>query len=447
MITIVVTRRGAELPRTPEVLRRVQAELTVKPFSPQNPFTRPFAVYADAPHALVTPLHWARAAFPDATWVDRRPEPARAHLEFRGALREDLQQPAAVAAVLQSLRDTGGAVLCAKVGQGKTTMALNVASRLGVKTLVLVHTSTLKEQWKERIAQFLPGARVTEVQGAKSDTSGDVVVAMIQTLMRRQIAFDDVGCSIHDESHHAPAECFSKVLFGLNARYTIGLTATPRRKDRLERLITWFLGPIAFTTSRTAATSTEVRVVTYTGPRYAEAPPTNRRGDTDFTAIVSAIADDEQRTRRVVEEAAAAVRGGRDVLVLSHRRAHCLRVCEVLRARGVDAATYLGGDKAVPTSRVIVATYALTSEGFDCPRLSALVLATPASDVEQACGRVMRGQAAADALIVDIVDQWGPCFAQAAKRRAFYRRNGFTVTGAPRQTHDEAPAAAYAFVD
>ena len=116
----------------------------------------------------------------------------------------------------------------------------------------------------------------------------------------------------------------------------------------------------------------------------------------------------------------------RHVLVLSHRREHCKAIAAELVSRGVDAQTYLGGDPAVPDSKVIVATFALTSEGFDCPRLSALVMATPASDVEQACGRVMRGSAAGvGAIIVDIVDQWGVCFAQAAKRRGLYKRSGF----------------------
>jgi hypothetical protein len=129
----------------------------------------------------------------------------------------------------------------------------------------------------------------------------------------------------------------------------------------------------------------------------------------------------------VGRRAAALAREGRHVLVLTHRRRHTVELAEAVRAAGVSSCgTYVGGDKQAPDTRVIVATYALTSEGFDVPRLNALVLATPASDVEQSCGRVMRGQAGG-ALILDVADQWGVCFSQLVKRRAFYRRSGFTL--------------------
>lgn len=321
-------------------------------------------------------------------------------------------------------------MLCLPVGFGKTTCALYLACRLQKKTLVVVHKQFLATQWQERIRTCVPSASVSVVQGGACDTSGDFVIAMLQTLISRQYdasTFAECGLVIVDEVHHVAAEVFGQAVMNLQARRTLGLTATPERKDRLGRVVEWFMGPVAYRVKREHQSDTTVTSLSYSQPRYATAAPTNKRGDVCYSSILSILAEDEERTRVVVAQAASLAREGRHVLVLSHRRAHCQRVCEQLQSAGVDAATYMGGDKDVPTAQVLVATYALTSEGFDCPRLTALVLATPSSNVEQAVGRVMRGSATSSVAIVDIVDRWGVCIAQYAKRRAFYGTCGFRV--------------------
>lgn len=320
------------------------------------------------------------------------------------------------------------------------------------KTLVLVHKAFLKDQWVERVGQYLPAARVTTVQGDACDASGDVVVAMIQTLLSRKYAFDDVGLVIVDEVHHLGAAAFSQCMWGQCARYTLGLSATPTRKDGLTRVVGWFVGPTAFHLKRENQDTTEVRTLRYRCAAFDEPPPTNRRGDICFPTIITRLVDNRHRLCVVARAVARLVAEGRDVLVLSHRRQHVHDLAAAIRELGVaSCGTYLGGDKACPDTKVIVATYALTSEGFDLPRLNALVLATPASDVEQSCGRVMRGSATRGAVITDIVDEWGVCYSQYAKRRAFYKRTGFVLrerAGDTAQPHAQPQLPPqFAFVD
>lgn len=595
-VTVEITHRGAEVCKSPDVMKLVRRDLLVRPFNPQQAFPQAFPVFAETPTKVIVPLHWARTALGHLPWVDKRAAPAHVDLEFVGELKPELRQDDAVAAVQAAWGTTGGAMLCLSTGYGKTTVSLYLACSARCKTLVLVHKEFLATQWEERIRQFVPKATVSRVKGEECDTSGDFVIAMIQTLVSRKYpasTFASCGVVVADECfpyrqqiltehgpmyigqiyaawragrevrvqsfdestrtfelkrvthawekqanglvkvsysksnfkstpnhlilttegwkqagtlqpddllvsydggrvpstlpvrsveqvtledkrvydlevegthtfvctsaggsgpvvhncHHVAAQAFSSAMWGLCAPLTLGLTATPQRKDRLDKVVTWFMGGIAFHVRRENQDGTVVKVRTYSTPRYREPPPVNRRGDMCFTSIITELANDAARTALVADEAQA-LAGERDVLVLSHRRAHCTAIAEALAARGVDASTYLGGDKTVPGTRVVVSTYALTSEGFDCPRLTALVLATPASDVEQSCGRVMRGSASQSAIVVDVVDDWGVCYAQHAKRKALYKRCGFTVTSSRGARPPPPPQKQeFAFVD
>jgi superfamily II DNA or RNA helicase len=350
---------------------------------------------------------------------------------FVGALRVDAEQPQAVEATLKSLRSVGGAVLSLNVGGGKTCCALNIACQLQAKTLIIVHKQFLADQWATRIAQFIPGASVSRIQGDVCDTSGDFVIAMIQTMLTRKYppeTYTSFKLLISDESHHVAAKVFSQVLLTLNIPYTLGLTATPTRRDGLERVIHYFLGPIAY--SKDLATTqhkVQVNILKYSCEAYTTPPPTNVRGDVDYTKILSSIAANGDRTDWIAHIIERDL-GGKDVLVLSHRRAHCDALVNALKARDLDAALYIGGVKEIPSAKIIVSSYAYVSEGFDEPRLEYLVLATPASDVAQTVGRILRGSVQSKSpAIYDVVDTWSVCFAQAAKRRKQYLASGFII--------------------
>lgn len=441
----VVSRRGFEIrglaAHDVAALRR---ELTVAPTALNQPFPQKFRVYVDSANntnaGVVVPVHWARA------WDRLRSAPppkdargpgADIDVQYSGALRTDLRQPEAAEAVRAAWARTGGATLCLPVGFGKTQVALYLVAALRKKTLVVVHTALLADQWAVRVREVLgEGTRVGKIQGGTCDVEGkDVVIAMIQTLVSRNhppAVFADFGLLIVDEAHHVGAKVFSQAMFGLCFPRTLGLTATPDRADGLTRLVTWFLGDIAFRLKRQNQASTRVECLRYTCDAYAQPQPVNRRGDICPTSVITHLVNDAARTEVVARKTCELAAQGRNVLVLSDRCKHCEDLAARLRELGCDARAYIGRDKQrkvpVPDAQVIVATYSLTSEGFDLPRLDALVMATPRSNVEQSCGRVMRGSSAADAVLVDVVDQWGICIGQHAKRRRYYRDCGFTVT-------------------
>ena len=424
-----VSQRGFEIPRELEQeCALARAKLT---FQLPEPSREVVVAYKETNDHVIIPHFFGIRTYGRQRDVRMDHERlSQGSLAFAGSLRASQQTP--VEKTIESLETHGGATLCLPTGAGKTACALYIASHLKSKTLILVHKKFLADQFKDRIAQFLPNATVTTIQGDICDTSGEIVIAMIQTLVSRRYdatVFEPFSFLIFDEAHHVAARVFSSIMFTLNLRYTLGLTATPRRRDGLEQLIFDFLGPISFQQGHLERPhSVTVYMKPFTTTYYTKPPPTNRRGDIDHVKMITMLAHDENRSlyiANVIHE--MEVLRNRDILILSHRRAHCEHLASLLRSLGHAAETYLGGCKKIPTSRIVVSTYAYVSEGFDEPRFDALVMATPSSDVTQAVGRVLRrlNDPSCKPLILDFVDQWSLFFSQAAKRKAFYMKSGF----------------------
>ncbi|HUE03583.1 MAG TPA: DEAD/DEAH box helicase family protein [Bryobacteraceae bacterium] len=80
----------------------------------------------------------------------------------------------------------------------------------------------------------LPPHSIGQIGGGKSARTGCIDVAVIQSLHRKDEVKDFVaeyGQVIVDECHHISAFTFEQVMKQVKARYVVGLTATPTRKD------------------------------------------------------------------------------------------------------------------------------------------------------------------------------------------------------------------------
>ena len=428
-----LSRQGATIKisdLTEKEKKLVNRELFVAPVTLNDDFPKKFKVFKRTETHAIVPRYWALENLKrlPVTHEYGNIQPMNTSVKFTGSLRKELKQIEATDAFLKQLRDIGGGILSLDTGFGKTVCSIYTACQLKVKTMILVHKKFLEEQFEETIKRFVPDAKISKIRGDSCDTSGDFIIASIQTLLvRKYTDFDVIGCLIVDEAHHIAAESFSQAMFGISFKYVIGLSATPTRKDGLTRVLHWFLGPTAFEVRRTQQKNVLVKIVPFTHTEYKKPPPVNKRGDICYTSLMSKICDIRDRTIFIAEETKKIAETGRYVLVLSHRRNHAIEIKDILVSIGIDAATYLGGDKIEPDAQVICATYHLASEGYDNPRLSGLVLSTPSSDVIQACGRILRGGSGNDPVIVDVVDQYSLFLGQVAKRKTFYRKIGFNM--------------------
>jgi DNA or RNA helicases of superfamily II len=137
------------------------------------------------------------------------------------------------------------------------------------KTIVVVHKDFLMTQWRDRITQFLPGARIGKIQQNTIDIENkDIVLAMVQSLSQKEYdpdVFSTFGLSIFDECHHLGAEVFSKSMAKVASKYMLGLSATPDRKDGLRKVFEWFIGPMVYSSKKDVNKDfIETRIYEYT---------------------------------------------------------------------------------------------------------------------------------------------------------------------------------------
>jgi superfamily II DNA or RNA helicase len=397
----------------------------------------------------IIPRYWASTKFGSLQFLTNSQEQL-SRLQFEGCLGA-VQKDAAEKCIKQ-INSEGGGVLSMPTGMGKTVIALYIACRLQVKTIVIVHKQILMNQWINRIEQFIPDARIGSIQQSRVNTvQCDILVGMLQSISMHEYdvdLFDDIGFAIFDEVHVSPTPVFSRALLKLqHIPNLLGLSATPERRDGLSEVFHWFLGPTCFECKLQDRTDVIVRVAYFT-PLLLMYKPKNHReraarraleGKRDMhinlPVIITLLTKMGQRNALIVEHVVTLVTQDYRVMILSDRRDHCAVIQEMLCKHNIDSGLYIGGmkqsDLDVSTHcSVLLTTYPMAKEGLDLPEFDALVLGTPRSDVVQACGRVLHSKTPKNAIIVDIVDDWFIGNAQYNKRKQYYSNSGFIVAAA-----------------
>ncbi len=361
-------------------------------------------------------------------------------VSFVGNLR--LDQESAVSGMLH--HDTG--VLCAPTAFGKTVTAAAMIARRGVNTLVLGHRTELLKQWQERLQAFLGVGKgiVGTIGGGKAKPTGKIDIAVMQSVSRQgevNPLVESYGQVIVDECQHVGAVSFDAILKRTKARFLLGLTATPIRRDGLQPIIFMQCGPIRYTAAKPAGAPHDLEVVPRS--RFTRIDlPTN----TGIQDVFRHLANDPARTEAIAAEVKDAYEQGRKVLVLTERTEHldALRaalgdltpapfVLHGRMSRKQRTAVVADMDGLPPDApRVLLATGKLVGEGFDHPPLDTLVLAMPVSwkgTLQQYAGRLHREHASkTDVRIIDFVDTGHTALLRMwDKRQRGYRTMGYRV--------------------
>lgn len=362
-------------------------------------------------------------------------------------LRPDDQEPA-----VRELLSHYNGFLVAPPGSGKTIMGLIVAQRLGLKCIWLTHRKALKNQVIEEIVEHLgiPKRDIGIIHGKTWKIGEQITIGMISTLRNRDLSplVEEFGVVFLDEAHHIPSKTFLHVVNNFAARYIYGLTATPKRRDKLEEVM--------FNAIGTVQHRIEHRELEEDGHLMK---PTIRRRKTgwlpsnaqlmEYHDFMEAMVYDEKRNRCIVDDIVSECRQGNACIALVGRTKHAEVLTEMLKKRGIKAEFCVAAidvegapgkkkrkkKKAIPKARqeqivtdfkegrlqVLVATYDLLAEGFNYKPLNRLFMVSPIKWegwVEQALGRIRRpSEGKTDAIAYDYMDDLIAMFARQAEIR------------------------------
>ncbi len=434
---------------TNEIISYIKKELTVKPFT-QNSIVEsvPFPVYQESDKKIYVPRFWGLKIFGQPNQV-KITQGKSINIEFKGQLRkEPVNQEEIVDAYLNSLKtqesnySSGGSCLIElKCGGGKTILALNILSKLKKKTIIFVQKTFLKNQWIERIEEFLPDAKVGTIQGQIIDIEDkDIVIAMVQSISMKSYPdslFDEFGFTVIDETHHMASNVFCNCLKKCNTLYSLGLSGTMNRKDGLTFVFKMYLGEICFKTKEdNGENNVLVKAIDYhvlDDDEYNEVEH-DFRGNVKYTTLVSKVAKYEYRADFILNVMINEIKINpkQQIILLSQTKNLLNYLYKLITSKNVTSVGYyIGGMKEKDlkeseSKQIILATFAMAAEALDIKSLTTLVLATPKSDIVQAVGRIMRAEHS-QPLIIDIIDQHDTLLNQFNKRRSFYNEKNYKI--------------------
>lgn len=338
-----------------------------------------------------------------------------------------------------------------------TQCGLEIISRIGGRALWLTHTQDLLNQSKNRAMSVYKCDKNAygTITGGKVNISNGITFATVQTMSKLDLeTYKDVwDIIIVDECQHCagtPTRVtqFYKVVSALSARYKIGLTATPKRADGLQRAMFAILGDKIHEVSKEEVAHTTCDVEVEIIPSgYVPDFEVVLAGDgtINYGALIDDLVHNEERFNKVMT-VLNSLPQKQPVMVLANRVEYLQRMCKEYNEHSGKAIclSAMGTSKSAKQARkqalhdlncgnidCIFATYQLAKEGLDVPNLRYVVFATPEKDettVVQSAGRVARkADGKRMGHVIDFEDDFGMYHGWAKKRRGYYKKLGYHI--------------------
>lgn len=322
-------------------------------------------------------------------------------------------------------------IINANVSFGKTFTAIAVATKLKQKTLVIVHTVILRDQWKEEIEKTL-GITPGIIGSGKLDYhEKPIVIANIQTLRKyTSLLKEEFGLVIVDECHHTPAKIFEETLNAFKARYKIGLSATLGRRDHLHVLLPDFFGRVVHKPPAENQLEPYVFII-------KSSIPFNSNNMIPWANRVNELTARPEYLDLVTGTAEAFAEKGHKVLIVSDRVEFLDRCQNKLEARSVLVTSQtkdrdeLHQEIELGNKDILNGSISIYKEGVSLNYLSCVILAAPINNIhllDQLTGRIMRKYPdKLQPVVVDIVLKGNTARNQSRTRAGFYISKGWKI--------------------
>ena len=332
--------------------------------------------------------------------VDQRTKLPEVDFEQKGQLY-DYQQP-----TIQITDKKEMGVVVAPPGSGKTIIGLSSIAQKKQPTLIIVHRRQLLDQWIQRIQSYfgIPKYKIGRITKGQVDIGQQITVAMIQSLCNDDIInkiTKSYGLILIDECHHLPSDSYKKVLQQLHTYYIYGLTATPIRKNKDEKMIFDQIGEV-------------ISEIIIPKNQYNNKGLVFNIRDTDldihfnpttdnFEMLSDILIHDTARNTLIADDVRTEINNGRNIIVLTERKAH-VEILNFFLKQDIETITITGENsessrklkmRLIDEGRyqVLITTGQFLGEGIDIGALDCLFLVYPCSfegKLIQYIGRVQR---------------------------------------------------------
>lgn len=367
---------------------------------------------------LLVPFHWGSTNF---NTRPKRSEKEEIHVEFVGELREDQKKIQKECITIMNKR--GSCLLAVFPGGGKTITSLSLASKIRLKTFILVNKLVLIKQWQETIEKVFDKKAKLQVVYSKTKIDPDCDFYIMNAINVPKRTFDEysmlkIGLVIVDECHLMMTKIFSQSLTFFCPRYLLGLSATPFRPDGYDIFLDLYFGKEKVIRNLYRPH----RVLVYeTGIQIKH--ECDAKGDMIWQSVIDNQTSDKNRNRNIINICKKFK--DRSILILSKRILQIQSLYNLLVDCKENVTMIRDGDGIFDKeARILIATFQKVGTGFSHDKLDMLILATDAeSYFLQYLGRVFRTQEV-QPIIIDIVDNHPVLKKHFKSRKIIYQQAG-----------------------
>jgi len=137
-------------------------------------------------------------------------------------------------------------VIALPTGAGKTHIALWAIAKIQERTLIVIPTIDLLNQWYDKIVTELGLTDVGLFGGGDRDIRSITITTYSSAYLNAELFADKFGFVVFDEVHHLPSPKYRIIAESLVAWKRMGLSATPEREDNLHLDLLQLVGPVVY---------------------------------------------------------------------------------------------------------------------------------------------------------------------------------------------------------
>ena len=161
---------------------------------------------------------------------------------------------------------------------------------------------------------------------------------------------------------------------------------------------------------------------------------TDFRGNPMYSRMITNLCNNDNRTSmiiNIIKHELKDIENVKQIMILAHNKSLINNIHDQIISFEPSVGLYVGGMKEnelknSENKKVIIATYAMASEGLDIKTLTTLFMVTPKTDVCQSVGRILRTNHSRP-LVIDIIDAHDIFKKQYNKRKKYYDKKKYII--------------------